>query len=217
MIKAQRLFLWRLKDTLFRLFYKDPATKYIGSIYALNPGDVVIDCGANVGFYTTIMAWRGCRVFSFEPNPYAFEVLQRNTGHFKNVTLLPKAVSTKNETMRFYFHRNAYEDQVKWSQGSSLLASKENVDENSYVSVESVNLCDFITELQGDVKLIKIDIEGAEVEVLQEIIEREIYKQVDVILVETHERKIPSLKSAMREIHNLITARGITNIQLDSV
>ena len=209
--------MWRVKDMLFRLFYNDPAVKYISFIYELKPGDLVIDCGANVGFYTAIMAWRGCRVFSFEPNPYVFEVLQRNTQHFDNVTLLQKAVSVKSGTMKLYLHKNADTDQVKWSQGSSLLSEKNNVDENSSVTVESINLCDYITDMHKRIKLIKIDIEGAEVDILLEIIRNDIYKLVDNILVETHERKIPSLEPAMREIRKLLIENNITNIQLDAV
>ena len=39
--------------------------------------DICIDCGANVGDYTELMASTGARVYAFEPNPRAFHILSR--------------------------------------------------------------------------------------------------------------------------------------------
>jgi len=44
----------------------------------LRAGDVVVDVGANQGFFTCYAAQRGARVYAYEPNPRAFDLLERN-------------------------------------------------------------------------------------------------------------------------------------------
>jgi FkbM family methyltransferase len=44
----------------------------------LRPGDVFVDVGANVGYYTMLARSMGARVLSFEPNPRVSSLLQRS-------------------------------------------------------------------------------------------------------------------------------------------
>ena len=53
-----------------------------------------------------------------------------------------------------------------------------------------INFSNFINELEGRVRLVKMDIEGAEIEVLNSLIDTDQVRKVDMILVETHETKI---------------------------
>src|SRR5215471_19231611 len=43
----------------------------------VNPGDVIIDCGANIGDVTSLFARAGATVYAFEPNPLCFSILSR--------------------------------------------------------------------------------------------------------------------------------------------
>ena len=60
----------------------------------LTKGDIAIDCGANVGKFTVMMARNGATVHAFEPNPAAFAELRRNTAEFANVQLHATAITT---------------------------------------------------------------------------------------------------------------------------
>ena len=40
-------------------------------------GDVIIDCGANIGSVTSLFARSGAIVYAFEPNPLSFTILSR--------------------------------------------------------------------------------------------------------------------------------------------
>ena len=51
----------------------------IAAFHRLGPGDVAIDCGANLGAITRIMARGGAEVHAFEPNPDAYAVLKART------------------------------------------------------------------------------------------------------------------------------------------
>ncbi len=200
-----------------RLFPKATPPDYIRAFKDLRKGDIAIDCGANVGMFTAVMAWSGARVFAFEPNPFAFSVLKKNLGRYPNVELINKAVSNRSGQIELYLHQNAEEDQVKWSQGGSVIAQKENVDSSKSLNVDVVDFCEYLRGLQSRVRLIKMDIEGAEVGLLQRFLKEEAYKIVDTMFVETHERKIPSLREPMGEIKREIQRRGIENIHLDWV
>ena len=64
---------WRV-DTLYT---KEPWT--LEWLASFNPGEVMVDCGANVGMYTIwAAATRGVRVYAFEPEAQNYAVLNRN-------------------------------------------------------------------------------------------------------------------------------------------
>jgi len=60
-----------------------------------------------------------------------------------------------------------------------------------------------------------MDIEGAEIEVIQHIIKQETYKKVDLVLVETHENKIPGHDEKVKRLKQLLTSKNIQNIKLN--
>ena len=49
----------------------------------LGSDDICIDCGANVGVYSQLFAKYGSQVYSFEPNPVAFNILKKKTKKLK--------------------------------------------------------------------------------------------------------------------------------------
>jgi FkbM family methyltransferase len=76
------------------------------------PGDVVVDCGANHGFSTTLFAkWAGPMglVYAFEPYQHNVEILQRNLelNNVNNVRVRSVAVGAENATAPLGIHPNA--------------------------------------------------------------------------------------------------------------
>jgi FkbM family methyltransferase len=66
----------------------------------IGPGDVVIDIGANQGFFTCYAAQKGARVYAFEPVPELYQRLQRNVernGFSDQVVAVQAAVSDSEE------------------------------------------------------------------------------------------------------------------------
>src|SRR3546814_4893063 len=55
---------------------------FLDAAKRLRPGDIAIDCGANVGRFTRPIAEGGATVHAFEPNPDAFAELSRNLAGF---------------------------------------------------------------------------------------------------------------------------------------
>ena len=122
----------------------------------LRPGDVVLDIGANIGYFTLIFA-KGVgpagRVFAFEPEPGNFALLEENVAAngYRNVALARLAVSDRAGRARLYLDAgNAGDCRVY-----------DSHDHRPSVDVETVRLDDHLVRLDR-VDLIKMDIQGAE-------------------------------------------------------
>lgn len=138
----------------------------------LNP--TIIDCGANMGLSLLFfsMSYPTAKIYAFEPDHSVLEVLKKNlqTYKMKNVELYEKAVWSKNEILNFY---------TDGGMGGRL----ENIYNNQVpIQVETIRLKDFIGDKHID--LLKMDIEGAEFEVISDCESK--LSQIDNIFIEYH-------------------------------
>jgi len=202
--QIKNLIQFVLTEVMFRRFVKK----------VLADG-MAIDCGANVGIITAKLARTGARVYAFEPNPFAFEKLREKVKSFKNVTTINKGVWDRNTTMPLYFHQMADGDDAFWSFGSSIVKEKVNVDSERYVDVEIIDLTEFIEQLGKNIDLLKIDIEGAECELLEKFILKGLHHKVKTTLVEVHDSKIEGQKEKTDRIRDMIKKNNIKNINLN--
>lgn len=143
------------------------ADKYVFSHY-IKRGDTVIDCGANIGYYTnffrTIVGKKGF-VHAFEPVPSTFEHLTNNALEYSkcnNYKLINSGLY-KFETVK-----NIYiPDSI--SGHASLNNHKEawNAQKIDNIVIKLIRLDDYIDKLEiNKVDFIKIDIEGSEIDAL---------------------------------------------------
>ncbi|MEZ5911247.1 MAG: FkbM family methyltransferase [Paracoccaceae bacterium] len=190
---------------------KPPADRAVDApeFHALGPGDIAIDCGANLGLIARIMGANGAEVHAFEPNPDAFAVLQKNTRHLPGVHCHQQAVLDAPGQMTLYLHLNYARDPMRFASGSSLIADKRNVDDRRGVEVEVIDLVAFIAALDRPVKLMKVDIEGAEYALLNAMIDRGVMDRVERIFVETHAHAAPSLREADTKLRARVAELGL--------
>ncbi|TIM26570.1 MAG: FkbM family methyltransferase [Mesorhizobium sp.] len=181
----------------------------------LKPGDIVIDAGANLGEITSALAKTGSTVHAFEPDPYTFERLRKNVGEFKNVHLYQQALADQSGTAKLYRSREFSSDPDFWSQSSSLYADKSNISKDDYTEVEQLSIVDFVRELESPVRILKIDVEGAEVPMLESILSCGLMNKIDMIFAETHEKKIPQLAERTRALREAIKRDWANKINLD--
>ena len=184
-------------------------------VASMTDQDVAIDCGANVGLFTVAMAQSGAEVHAFEPNPDAFRELELATKDYTNVTLHQAAVTAEAGQVELYMHKRADDDPVYYSRSSSLLADKSNVREDQSVSVEGVPLSGFIQDLGRPVKLLKMDIEGAEVEVLGKLLDEGLHESIEHAFVEVHDRRVKRLAEPTQRLRDRLQELGASHFRLD--
>lgn len=144
--------------------YLPEARDFEAFMQLVQPGSVVVDVGANFGLYAVsaaLYARPHGRVFAFEPAPNAFALLQRNiadNGLGELVTARPFAVAASAGRAQFYVG-----DDVSFS---SLHRTQRLHDDVECVEVELVALDTALADAPS-VDLLKIDVEGAESEVLR--------------------------------------------------
>jgi FkbM family methyltransferase len=202
-------FVKKIKTVLLGL--KAPK-KFDEILKTLDSNSRVLDLGANVGDYSILMAKTGSFVFSYEPNPYAFKKLLERTKSFSNIKCFNKAVSDKNGKVKLYLHENHKIDPIKWSTGSSIDKNKKNVSDD-FVEVECVNIIQILNDSYFD--LIKMDVEGQEIEILNKILDNSLSNRFGSIFVEMHDKKMIHLKQKSAQLRNRIKEGRLYNIYLD--
>ncbi|MDF1727183.1 MAG: FkbM family methyltransferase [Sulfitobacter sp.] len=167
-----------------------------GVLAMLKPGDLAIDCGANIGKVSTHLAGTPADIYCYEPDPFAFGALSTAMEGLGNVTLHNAAVGTVAGTVQLQRAAGIEEDAKKNSVRSSILPGGEGMGETSSVEVELIDFPELLEReiaARGDIAFIKMDIEGAELELLEELHARDLIRHIRCMVVETHENKFPEL------------------------
>lgn len=187
-----------------------------GILSTVGPEDVIVDCGANVGEITTRMAASGATVYAFEPDPWTFERLENNTKSLENVTRIQSAVGATAGEFTL-FRTPDFDDRPKRaSVASSIVPGMRDVDHNAEgIPVTVIDFPIWLEKLLDEgknVALLKIDIEGAEIDLVNALMDRDIPNRVGMILVETHEKQMPAEAdrfAALRERANKFPSNKI--------
>lgn len=174
-------------------------------------GDMCVDAGANMGHYTFMLGSRigpTGRIFAFEANPEFVKVLGQSVRlneFVDRISIEPKAMwRTSGERKTFFLSVNPSN-----SGTSSLVAHGVSQSPDSTIEVETISLDDFVNE-RGirRLKLLKIDVERAEAEVIagsRNLLEA---RRIDYLIVEM---------LSGSEAHRLLTELGYVGFHADQV
>jgi FkbM family methyltransferase len=134
------------------------ASKYLGDTdYLPRQGDVVVDIGAGIGEFTLWCAAAGARVTAFEPDPLAFDCLERNIAGLPEVTAYQCALWKERADLRLQASLDTSESSlIEDSKPASRLADVEAWPLDSVPAIAALPFIDFM----------KIDGEGVEPEIL---------------------------------------------------
>jgi FkbM family methyltransferase len=121
---------------------------------ACDKNALVVDVGANIGYFSFVAALSGCRVVSFEPTVYNTRQVERtmNRNHLPHWTLYRNAVSDVTGDQVFLQTTDAH-----------VNAGNHKIGRTGDHSAYTVRLDDIIHE---DVAFLKVDVEGYEAFVL---------------------------------------------------
>jgi FkbM family methyltransferase len=135
---------------------------------SLGTGQVLVDVGANVGYYSllgSMLVGDGGRVFAVEAHPRMAELLHRNVivNGRHNVVTVQKAAWSKPDVLEFHLRRHFAANSSAGSLGDDGLLQLDDIED--VVKVEAVPLDEILAGV-GSVDVIKIDVEGAESQVV---------------------------------------------------
>jgi FkbM family methyltransferase len=179
-------------------------------------GDMVMDIGANIGYTTSLLAKKvGAtgKVFSYEPVVQIFSYLQKNKELFEeryqynNININNFALSSEEGIQLM----EQYED--NW--GRSRIISSDSSGNTKQEKVVTKTLDNEIEKISGTINLLKIDVEGHEMEVFKGGIHALQNKKISNILFEEHESSSPIfdfLESFGYKIYYL--QKGLLKLQL---
>jgi FkbM family methyltransferase len=178
---------------------------------------VFVDCGANVGLIIDIARFVDMEVYAFEPNKSAFKLLKKKYEGNEKVHLYQKAVSNKTTILKFYNIKTCLYDQ-----SASLIPPLQTTSQQIQYEVEAIRLVDVLKQeilsKHKKIHLLKLDVEGAEFDIIEDIIKEHIYMDITYIVVETHERFFGKEgKKKLKHLKELIAKNNITNIFLDRI
>jgi FkbM family methyltransferase len=130
-------------------------------------GMTVVDVGANIGYYTLLAAsltGNGGRVFAFEPDPQNFVLLRKNVAlnGYKNVVPIQEAISNESGKAKLFLD--------KTNLGAHSL-SEANVKIDNSITVDTTTIDDFFKNSNCKIDVIKMDVQGLEVKVLEGMID----------------------------------------------
>lgn len=181
LIKRPRYFAG---ETIFlgRPFRFSDATTFLGGIIELFHEDkyqfsastedpVILDCGANIGLSVLYFKrmYPKSTVHAFEPDPELFEILKQNVASFSlsDVVLHNSAIWVENSEVNF-FSEGGFSGRISDDQGAHAL-------------VQCERLRDL---LDTKIDFLKLDIEGAEVEVIADC-QNDLHN-IDHLFIEYH-------------------------------
>lgn len=180
----------------------------------VKPGMVVLDVGANIGFYTIQIAQlvgkSGC-VIAFEPNPSLVSELQMNIrlNGLENVLVENMALSDKPGELDFYFPEEGAE-----SHGS--LRSNNTFKVRHVKKIVADTLDNVLNRLNiAHVDFMKVDVEGAEMLVFMGAARLFSRSNKPVIIFECAEGLCSPFGHQIFDVLNVLSHYGYKFVELD--
>lgn len=127
-------------------------------------GNIVLDIGANIGYYSLVfsqLVGTNGQIFAFEPDPNNFALLKKNIeiNNLKNVTVIQKAVSDVSKPLSLYL--------CDYNHAQHRIYPSPRCNEK--IIVESTTIDEYLSgkEFYNKINFVKMDVEGAEYNVLE--------------------------------------------------
>jgi len=188
-------------------------TKWIYDI--LKPGMIFIDVGASFGYYSFIassLVGDTGRVYAFEPSERAYEMFTRNIqkNHIRNITTYNSGLGNKNQYLELYDSIGLKENVHNIHAPSFVPAGRHYV-ANQHLGMKPIITLDRFAEIHGIryIDLIKIDVEGMEMQVLEGMKQLLQESRVNRVMIEfVDHAPLLSEGSVTQKMDKLLTSSG---------
>lgn len=170
--------------------YKRGCIDFFGRIVSSGAYDLLLDFGAHAGEQSFVAA-KYMAVQAYEPDPRAIEkfeeILKTAPEINHSLRLFPCAVSTRSGTEILNFS----EIRPESTGGSTIATSKSGFKKGENVEVKTIDVLTILEEVSNPRKtIVKMDIEGMEYPVLSRMLESPKFRNLGMVFVEFHERKL---------------------------
>jgi FkbM family methyltransferase len=176
---GQHILRYKIKTSGFQEFRLSFDEIFLDEKYSLktdSANPLILDCGSNIGLSVLYFKNRypEARIIAFEPAPQTFELLKDNveTNKLRDITLVNKALSDSDGALTFYLRED-----------DSTAGSIYQEDRGRPIDVEMVRLSSYIEEM---VDVLKIDVEGAEGLIVNDLISSGKIRHVEQMIIEYH-------------------------------
>lgn len=193
--------LYRVGNFLKVIRRKRKRREYISALFdskmllLRNKSVLFVDGGANLGqgfeWFSSFYYGPKVTFHLFEPNPNCHEVLHELTSNYgNNAKLFGAGISTSDGVVKFFGLSD--NEGGKLSQGGSILHNHNSAwytaSEDDAITVRVIDFEKYLHEQSGmfDEIVVKMDIEGAEVALLEKLIETGSAIKISVLYVEFH-------------------------------
>ncbi len=136
-------------------------------INQLEPGDSFLDIGAHFGYFTLLadsLVGDTGKVYAIEPARETFAILKENVGGHANIRIFHNAVSDRNEAVSFYEFPVLYSEYNTLEPDKFLKEGWAKKYNPQKTEVQAVTIDGFLQVNDFTPAMIKIDVEGAEVQ-----------------------------------------------------
>jgi FkbM family methyltransferase len=145
-----------------------------------NSKPLIIDCGANVGAATIYFKtlFPEAAIICFEANPIIYNLLEENINNNKLINIEMHNIALYDTDKKISFF-------ISDTKGTLMGSVRPDRDGRKEIQVQAKKLSDYIRKIDF-IDLIKIDVEGAEVNIIDDLEQAELLNKPDQYIVEYH-------------------------------
>ncbi|HKO04466.1 MAG TPA: FkbM family methyltransferase [Candidatus Acidoferrales bacterium] len=185
--RRERLFGWKVECFEYFELLTTIEIIFLAREYRFEPRTgrpLILDCGSNIGVSLLFFKrqFPESRIVAFEPDPQTFSLLKRNVERNKLEGIELRNLALAGSAGP----RNLFRDPAR--PGCTAMSLREECKLPQRETVEGVPLSGLIHE---DVDFLKLDIEGAELEVIEDLVRTGQIRRIHQMVVEYHPRLFP--------------------------
>lgn len=182
----------------FKILTNEIFTEEIYKTNISNPSPTIFDVGSHIGlsilYFKTI--YPNAKITGFEPNQNTFPILEENiySNNIDNVTLHNIALGLKNTNRKLYIDTSG---ECAFSTSSFTKNAWNGKQLTKPITVKTKKLSTYIDK---EIDLLKIDVEGAELEIIKDLYNTGKITMVKNIIIEYHPTKESNLKNLLKHL-----------------
>jgi len=167
------------------------------------------DIGGYRGYYSILAHQymkKNAKIIAFEPVNKNYEYISRSViiNNINNIKIEKLAISDKNRTQTMYLSSSESTHSLAKADKNFFMGDFKQLNK---IKVKTSTLDKYIKDNKSEPDILKIDVEGAELNVLRGFKEY-LNKRKPEMLLEVHERKFPAFKYSKKEFYNYINSLG---------